>query len=229
MNKIVTSLLATTMAALPATNAGAQASHKYPPIAEYLMAQEAEIKLARSAAPANVSDRATVKILTKSGFEVAQQGDNGNVCLVMRGFSAPTYTPAQFRDIVYDPTIHAPICFTAAAARTALPYYEMRTNLAMEGKSPDQIAAALQAAYVTGKLPRREALTVAYMWSAHQHLGSGIDAWHPHMMLFVPYYENSMVGGNAFGSPLPQVSDDAGTPFTVVVVPVDDKLAVRIR
>jgi hypothetical protein len=48
-------------------------------------------------------------------------------------------------------------------------------------------------------------------------------------MMFAPYTENAMVGGNAFGSPLPQVSDDAGTPFTVVVIPVDDKLAVRIR
>jgi hypothetical protein len=228
MNRIVTLLLATS-AGLPAMTAGAQTSHQYPPIGEYLMARDAEIKLARSAAPADISDRATIKVLTKSGFEVAEQGDNGNVCLVMRGFSAPTYTPAQFRDIVHDPAIHAPICFTAPAARSALPYYEMRTNLAMEGKSPDQIAAALQAAYVTGKLPRREALTVAYMWSAHQHLGSGVDAWHPHMMLFAPYYENSMVGGNAFGSVLPQVSDDAGTPFSVVVIPVDDKLSVRIR
>jgi hypothetical protein len=216
------------LATLPAVPAGAQSS-KYPPISEYLMDQTAEIALARSAAPANVSDHATIKVLKTSGFEVAQQGDNGNVCLVMRGFSAPTYTPAPFRDLVYDPKIHAPICFTAPAARTALPYYEMRTRLAIEGKSPEQIAESLQAAYVTGKLPRREALTVAYMWSAHQHLGSGIDAWHPHLMLFVPYYENSMVGGNAFGSVLPQVSDDAGTPFTVVVVPVDDKLAIRIR
>jgi hypothetical protein len=135
MNRIVTLLLATTMAGLPRMNAGAQASHKYPAIGEYLMARDAEIALARSAAPANISERATIKILTKSGFEVAQQGDNGNVCLVMRGFSAPTYTPAQFRDIVHDPTIHAPICFTAPAARTALPYYEMRTNLALQGRS----------------------------------------------------------------------------------------------
>ena len=37
-----------------------------------------------------------------------------------------------------------------------------------------------------------------------------------------------MVGGNAFGSPLPQVTDDAGTPFTVVVIPVDDQLAVHL-
>ncbi|MFL5605214.1 MAG: hypothetical protein ACJ8AD_02090 [Gemmatimonadaceae bacterium] len=222
-------LLLAASVGLPAMSAGAQTSRKYPPIEEYLMAQDAEIKLARSAAPANISDRATIKVLTKSGYQVAQQGDNGNVCLVMRAFSAPTYTPAQFRDIVYDPTIHAPICFTAPAARTAMPYYEMRTHFAMEGKSPDQIAEALQAAYVTGKLPRREAVTVAYMWSAHQHLGPGINEWHPHLMLFAPFYENSMVGGNAFGSALPQVSDDAGTPFTVVVVPVDDKLAVRLR
>ena len=200
---------------------------KYPPIGEYLMSRDAEIALAKTAAPANVSDRATIKILTKSGYEVGREGDNGVVCMVMRGFSAPTYTPAPFRDLVYDPTIHAPICFTPPAARTALPYYELRTRLAMAGMSPDQIARALEAAYVKGELPRRDAVTFAYMWSAHQHLGSGIDAWHPHMMVFAPYSENAMIGGNAFGSPYPQVSDDAGTPFAVVVIPVDDKLAVK--
>lgn len=227
MTRYMHALLAT-LAMAPTMTAVAQPS-KYPPISDYIMETSAEIALAKSAAPANISDRATIKVLKTSGFEVAQQGDNGNVCLVMRGFSAPTYTPAQFRDLVFDPTIHAPICFTAPAARTALPYYELRTTLALDGKTPAQIAVALQEAYVTGKLPRREAVTFAYMWSAHQHLGSGIDAWHPHLMIFAPYFENSMVGGNAFGSLLPQVSDDAGTPFTVVVVPVDDKLAVRIR
>lgn len=200
---------------------------KYPPISGYLMARDAEIALARSAAPASISDRATIKILTKSGYEVAREGDNGVVCMVMRGFSAPTYTPAQFRDLVYDPTVHAPICFTPPAARTVMPYYELRTKLAMEGKGPDQIAEGLQAAYIKGELPRRDAVSFAYMWSAHQHLGPGIGAWHPHMMVFAPYYDNAMVGGNAFGTSLPQVTDDAGTPFTVVVIPVDDKLAVK--
>ncbi len=213
---------------LPAAHLDAQTA-KYPPVERYLMPRDAEIALARTGAPANVSDRATIKILTKSGFTVAREGDNGNVCMVMRGFSAPTYTPAQFRDLVYDPTVHAPICFTAPAAKTAMPYYEMRTRLALEGKDPDQIAAAVKTAYANGALPRRAAATFAYMWSAHQHLASGINAWHPHMMIFVPEYENAMVGGNAFGSPLPQVSDDAGTPFTVVVVPVDDQLAVHMR
>jgi hypothetical protein len=201
-------------------------SAKYPPIDQYLMPRDAEIALARSAAPASLSDHATVKVLTKAGYVVAREGDSGAVCMVMRGFSAPTYTPAQFRDLVYDPTVHAPICFTAPAARTVMPYYELRTKLAMDGRAPDQIADSLQSAYVRGELPRRDTVTFAYMWSAHQHLGPGIGAWHPHMMVFAPYYENSMLGGNEFGGPLPQVSDDAGTPFSVVLIPVDEKLFV---
>jgi hypothetical protein len=200
---------------------------RYPPLSEYLMPRETEIALAKTAAPAGVSDKATIKVLTKSGYEVAREGENGVVCMVMRGFAAPTYSPAQFRDLVYDATVHAPICFTPPAVRSAMPYYELRTKLAMAGKTPDQIAEGLQAAYVQGELPKRDGVTFAYMWSAHQHLGPGIGAWRPHLMVFAPYYDNSMVGGNQFGSALPQVTDDAGTPFAVVVIPVDEQLAVH--
>lgn len=203
-------------------------NRSYPPISAYLMPRESEIALARSAAPASLSDHATIKVLTPAGYVVAREGDNGAVCMVMRGFTAPTYTPASFRNLVYDSTVRAPICFTAPAARTVMPYYEMRTRLAMDGRSPDQIAAALESAYVKGELPRREGATFAYMWSAHQHLGPGIGSWRPHLMVFTPFNDNDMVGGNAFGSPFPQVSDDAGTPFTVVVIPVDERLAVKI-
>ena len=202
-------------------------SPKYPPIEEYLMPQANEIALAKSAAPANISGRATFKVLTRSGYEVAQKGDNGSVCMVMRGFSAPTYTPAPFRNLVYDPAVRAPICFTPQAVREVLPYYELRTKLAMQGKNPDEIAEGVQAAYAKGELPQRTGVSFAYMWSADQNLASGIGHWHPHMMAFAPYYDNSMVGGNAFGSPLPALSDDAGTPFAVVVIPVDDKLAIK--
>ena len=45
------------------------------------------------------------------------------------------------------------------------------------------------------------------------------------MMVFTPYYENSMLGGNKFGGTLPFVSDDAGTPFAVTLIPTDDGLA----
>ena len=202
---------------------------KYPPLSEYLMPPDAEMALARSAAPANISDRATIKVLTASGYEVARQGDNGFVCMVMRGWAAPTYTPAQLRDLVYDAKLRAPICFDPAASRVVMPYYELRSQLAMQGKAPEQIADGVQAAYAKGVLPRRDGVSFAYMWSADQNLGGGFGHWHPHMMVFCPYYENSMLGGNEFGRPLPLVTDDAGTPFAVVVIPVDDKLAVKTQ
>ena len=111
-------------------------------------------------------------------------------------------------------------------ARTSNTTTRLRTKLGLQGKSPDEIADGVAAAYAHGELPKRDGVTFAYMWSARQNLGSGIGHWHPHVMIFAPYYSNSMVGGNAFGSPFPQGSDDAGTPFSVVVIPVDDKLSI---
>jgi hypothetical protein len=221
--------LALILMPLLASVAFAGDSSKYPPFGAYMMEKEAEVALARSAAPEKVSGAATIKVLTSSGYEVVAEGDNGFVCMVMRGWSAPTYTPIQFRDLVYDAGVKAPICFDPQASRTVMPYYELRTKLGMEGKTPDQIAEGLQAAYVKGELPKRDTVSFAYMWSADMNLASGVGHWHPHMMIFSPYYENRMLGNHEFGSPLPQVSDDAGTPFTVVVIPVDDRLAVKAR
>jgi hypothetical protein len=202
-------------------------AQKYPSLQDYMMPRDAEIALAKSAAPKNISDFATIKVLTSSGYEVASKGSNGFVCEVMRGWAAPTYTPAQFRDLVYDPKVRAPICFNPAASRDVLPYYELRHKLGMQGKTPSQIGEGLEAAYTRGELPRRTEVSFAYMWSADQFLFSAVGHWHPHMMVFVPYADNAMLGGNEFGSPLPVVSDDAGTPFAVIVIPVDDKLAIK--
>lgn len=205
----------------------AQFEADYPPLGEYLMPRDAEIALAKSAAPPNVSDRATIKVFTESGFRVASEGDNGFVCMVLRGWAAPTYTPAPLRDLVYYAKVRSPICFDPVAARTVMPYQELRHTLGMAGKDPDQIADGVEAAYATGELPSMEAVAFAYMWSADMDLGPGIGAFHPHMMVYSPHYENAMLGGNEFGGELPFVSDDAGTPFTVTVIPVDQALAIK--
>jgi len=202
---------------------------KYPPLSAYMMPHDDEIALAKSAAPAAISDRATIEVLTENGFEVAHQGDDGFVCFVMRGFTgAPTFTPAQFRFMVYDPKTLAPICLNPQAVKEVLPYYELRTKLGIQGKTPEQIAQTVQEAYDKGEIPKRDQVSFGYMWSADQVLGPA-GHWHPHVMIFAPNYENPMIGGNEMGSHLPAVSDDAGTPFAVIVIPVSDELAVKIR
>ena len=184
MRKIMAGLVLL-LASMQAASVRGQ-SPKYPPLSEYMMARDAEIALAKSAAPDNISRHATIKVLTASGFQAVHNGDNGFVCMVMRGWSAPTYTPAQFRDLVYDAKVTAPICFNPEASRTVLPYYELRSNLGMQGKTPDQIVEGVQAAYAKGELPKRDSVSFAYMWSADQNLGSGIGHWHPHMPVPIP-------------------------------------------
>src|SRR6267143_6315780 len=90
---------------------------KYPPLSEYMMTVDAEIALARSAAPEKVSAHATVKILATSGYKVAAQGDNGFVCIVMRGWAASISTAARERDVAYDAKVRAPHCFDPIASR----------------------------------------------------------------------------------------------------------------
>ncbi len=205
----------------PLTTVARAQARGYPPLSAYLMPRDSEIALAKTAAPENVSSRASIKLLTPTGYQLVHTGDNGFVCVVMRGWSAPTYTPAQFRDFVYDATIRAPICFDPGAVKNVLPYYELRARLGMARKTPGQIADAVKAAYASTRLPARDGVSFAYMFSHGQMLGQGIGHWHPHMMVFAPYYKNAMLGDNPFGGLAPQVSDDAGTPFAVVVIPVD--------
>src|SRR5581483_9769142 len=70
-----------------------------------------------------------VQSLDEDRYEIATTGDNGFVCLVLRGWSAPTFTPAQFRSLVYDAKVRGPICYNTAAAQTVLPYQEMKAQL----------------------------------------------------------------------------------------------------
>src|SRR5258708_5196017 len=102
---------------------------KYPVLTEFMMPRDAEIALARSAGPEPASSRATIKILTASGFKVAIEGDNGFTCLVMRGWGAPTYNPEQFRDFIYVAELPAPVPVYPVSDRTQIPDSRLRASL----------------------------------------------------------------------------------------------------
>ena len=106
----------------------AQGQTQYPPLSEARCRRTQRLRWREASAPSNVSDRATIKVFNESGYEVAIEGDNGFVCMVMRAWSAPTYTPEAFLDFVYYAPLRAPICFNPVAAETMMPYYELRTE-----------------------------------------------------------------------------------------------------
>src|SRR5271169_3671524 len=111
------------------------------PISEYLMDRDAEIALARSAAPKAISDDAEVRVLGRHGYESAGEGKNGFICVVERGWMNPFDSP-EF----WSPKTRGPLCFNPAAARTVLPITLMRTKLVLAGKSKAEIKESIKTA-----------------------------------------------------------------------------------
>src|ERR1700691_4590518 len=87
------------------------------PIEQYLMTdRNAEIALARSAAPEAISRDATILVLGRHGYETAVEGKNGFVCAVERAWMGP-FDGAEF----WNPKVRGPLCFNPPAARSVLP------------------------------------------------------------------------------------------------------------
>jgi hypothetical protein len=89
------------------------------PVEQYLAASaSAEIALARTAAPTSVSDDASVLVLGAHGYETAEKGKNGFVCLVWRSWAGPGgFDDPNF----WSPKFRVPICYNPAGVRTLLP------------------------------------------------------------------------------------------------------------
>ena len=86
------------------------------PLDQYLMARDAEIALARSAAPDSISKDAEILVLGQHGYETAVKGKNGFVCIVERGWTAGSDDPS-----FWNPKLRGPLCLNAAAVRSYLP------------------------------------------------------------------------------------------------------------
>src|SRR5258708_205259 len=125
------------------------------PVEQYLMTdRDAEIALARSAAPEAISRDATILVLGRHGYETAVEGRNGFVCAVERGWMSPFNgeDAANF----WNPKLRGPLCFNPPGARSVLPLTYKRTEMILAGKSKAQVIDALKAAYEKKELPPLE-------------------------------------------------------------------------
>jgi hypothetical protein len=98
----LTALVGLAGAASAQTPAPSNPYPKMAPIAEYLMTEDAEVVLARSAAPKSITDDATIVVLKQHGYETVAKGKNGFVCIVERGFMSnwdfPEFWNPKMRD-----------------------------------------------------------------------------------------------------------------------------------
>jgi len=184
------------------------------PVEQYRMERNAEIALARSAAPESISRDAGVMVLGQHGYETAVQGKNGFVCLVERGWAAEPKDPD-----FWNPKLRGPICFNADAVRSYVPITMKRTESILASQSKARMSEELQAAFDKKAIPPPEPGAMCYMLSKQQYLGDSGKQWRPHLMFFTSRAEPSAWGANSPGSPV-IAAEATLNHMTVFLIPV---------
>jgi hypothetical protein len=139
--------------------------------------RERQIELARSAAPTEVSSKATIYILGPKGYEKASEGTNGFSCFIWRSFKGTVQTSS------------APACFDAEGSRTIMVAYMRREELRSEGKSEEEIKDDIAKGYEDGRF-KAPGPGFLYMMSNENYVydseskESGFVP--PHLMFYAP-------------------------------------------
>lgn len=213
-------VLAVSMLLTTRKAAAQEAKNQYESMAaveQYFMTdRNAEIALARTAAPESISRDATVLVLGKRGYETAVEGKNGFVCAVERGWMGPA-SAQEF----WNPKIRGPVCFNPPAARSILPITYKRTELVLAGRTKAEIIEGNKAAFEKGELPPLEAGAMSYMLSKDAYLTDGGGHNLAHLMFYAPQGAAKVWGADLPKSPVmlnPQF--EGAEPIVVFIVPV---------
>lgn len=175
-----------------------------------LLPRAREMALARSAAPPQVSAQATVLVLERGGYVVAEPGSNGVTCYVARTW----------------PESLEPHCFDAEGSATILQIELRKAELRERRTSRAEIERDIEAGLQTGRLrlPTRPAMS--YMMSSGQILfnddGQRVGSWQPHLMIYVPYITGADLGLGDSGSTKAALVIDPGTPTANILIVVRD-------
>ena len=187
------------------------------PLDQYLMKdRNAEIALARSAAPESISRDAEVLLLGRHGYETAVKGKNGFVCVVERSWMSPFDDPEFL-----NPDQRLPLCLNPPGARTHLLLTFKTTELALVGLSKTQMFDRIKAAYGRKELPLPEPGSMCYMMSKQQYFGRKYGNADPHLMFWFPKTDDAFWGAGLPNSPV-YVHQYSPQPITEFIISVSN-------
>jgi hypothetical protein len=171
--------------------------------------RERQIELALSAAPTEVSSKATVYILGAKGYEKIREGTNGLSCFIWRSFKKTMQVSA------------APACFDAEGSRTLMLAALHREELRAQGKSEAEINDDIAEGYKDGrfKVPGSGFL---YMMSTENYFyDSDAKQWGvvpPHLMFYAPYKTAKDLGYEAISPTMVPYLTNPGPEGLIVVM-----------
>jgi hypothetical protein len=167
--------------------------------------REEKIRLAKSAAPPEISDKATVYVLERTGYVKVQDGTNGFSCFVDR------QTPLNME----------PTCFDAEGSGSTLLARLYAEEERAKGRSEEQIKAGIEEGYRTERFHAPKKVGIVYMMSDSVYLFiPGRDQLvhaPPHLMFYAPYATDKDIGAPPAAANMPHLIR-AGQPDAVVIV-----------
>jgi hypothetical protein len=176
-----------------------------PKIFDASVPRETQIELARGAAPKQVSEKATVYVLTAKGYEKAISGTNGFTCLVSHEV----------------PGTLEPECHDAEGTRSVIPVRLWQEELRVQGKSEDEIKKATAAAYASKKFRAPSRTGIAYMMSPLNRVydpdSKQVISFPPHLMFYAPYIQAEDLGGP--GNDIPYIVNPGEPDALIIVIP----------
>lgn len=151
--------------------------------------QEQEIELALSAAPEHLRSEATVYVFGKKGYEKIRTGKNGFTCMVNRDGN-------QSGDNDLKPT-----CWDTEGSATIVPVMLRVGELMAQGKTAQEIAQDIDAAFSVGRFSSPRKSGIAYMLRGDvQYDPKTRDisktSFPPHYMIYAPGVTNADIGMN---------------------------------
>lgn len=197
---------------LLATSLGILAQSDAPkPAYDFSLPREERIALATSAAPPEISGKATVYLLERTGYVKVREGTNGFTCIVERE------TPLTME----------PECYDAEGSATTLLTRFYTEEQRAKGASEEQIKAGIAQGYKSGRFKAPRKFGIVYMMSQHNHVlrpdTNEIIHFAPHLMFYAPYITEEDIGSPPSSRDMPFVVHPGQPDALIIVVPREQK------
>jgi hypothetical protein len=166
--------------------------------------RETQIKIARSAAPKEVSEKADVYILGKNGYELAAKGTNGFSCAIER----------ERLDTM------EPECYDREGSQSTFKARKFVEAQRAAGVSEENIEKAVTAGYKSGQFKAPSKPGITYMLSDSNYVfdpdAKEVIHFPGHLMFYAPYATTATVGS---GTGAPYIVHPGKPDALLIVVP----------
>ena len=166
--------------------------------------REVQVRIAKLAAPREVTDHANVYALGPRGYELVERGDNGFSCLIERE----------------KPDTMEPECYDAEGARTTMLVRIFVEEQRAKGSSEEAIARAIKQHYQSGHFRAPSRPGIVYMMSDYNYVldpeTKTIIHFPGHLMFYAPYATAKTVGS---GEGAPYIVHPGEADALMIVIP----------